>query len=163
MGSFRLKKDFLVVVNEDAEAPKELFSFDPSVSGYATGFHKVIFKWLKCFLTEVGSDISNSAYGSEITQNLVGGADASILFRQMAEMSIDMATITVKKQQKFQAGLPASEKLSNVELEDLRLISSLEEEEREDTTPDTMELFLNLTSDAGDVATLGLPLELMDT
>lgn len=128
----------------------ELFNFKGKSEQYASGFYKLIFLWLKCLLTEQGSNPANLEYGTAFP-SLLGANVNSPDINDLFLFSIDSATSQIRDIQSNQR-LDDQEKLSGVVVRSFNRVSA-----------DTIEVVVEISNVAGDTLAITLPSNLTET
>lgn len=137
--------DFYVVMKTpESIRNTQVFDFGGSKPIGMKGFYKTITKWLKCLLTEPGTDISDSTYGTGFA-NLIGGnigtpQDVS----DVVTLAVQAATNTILGYQRVEQP-PLIERLVSATVTKLQLTSG------------GVDVFVTLTNGEGATITLRLP------
>lgn len=137
--------DFYVVMKTpDTIRNTQVFDFGGPKPVGIKGFYKTISQWVKCLLTEPGTDVSDSSYGTAFA-NLIGGnvgtpQDVS----DVVTLAVQTATNTVQSYQRTSQP-PLDERLATVKV--TQLVQSTSQ----------VDVYITLTNAANTAVTLTLP------
>lgn len=137
----------------DSPASKYPFSFgaNESTTQFMTGFYGSIFKWVKCFLTVPGTNLSDKEYGT-VLASMAGsvGMDYAAL-ADVVRMSVASATRKILSYQ-GEYTMPEDEKLQSVTLVSV-----------EQPQVDQVKIVVAFTNATNTKAVLRLPFDIVPT
>ena len=81
------------------------------------GIHKLVSRFLKCFMTPIGTDLSDEEYGTTLMASFLGNVDSKDLI-SLASRAVGEATDTLQRYD-VEYELEDSERLDSAELEDV--------------------------------------------
>ena len=111
-----MSRDITLKVLSEAIGSK-YFDFESIDKQYSSGFYKGVMLWIKCLLTQPGTDLSDLTYGSSVA-NLIGGNIVSINdVRDLVYLGVNETTTKVKQLQ-AEANAKDSERILSAEIVD---------------------------------------------
>lgn len=137
-----------ILPEEDVQGIK-VISFGEQPTKFMIGFYKTILHFVKCLLTEVGSDIGDSTYGTALGGMIGGNAGDVASLRDIAILSVSQATDKIKEYQSLLLDKPKVEILSSVEVTSFDQIGA-----------DEFNMNLRLRNAAGELMIVRLPLDI---
>lgn len=81
------------------------------------GVHKLVSRFIKCFMTPKGSDLSDPDYGTSISAALLSNTNVNLLF-QLASQSVQEA-FDVLREYDAEYDLDDDERISSADIQDL--------------------------------------------
>ena len=109
------------------------------------GVHKLISRFLKCFMTPLGSDLSDPDYGTSLMASFPGNADPRSL-RALVSQSVQ-EVLDKLREYDVEYILPDDERIFSIEIENVTI----------DNTSGGLEIKLNLKNVAGTVVLFSIP------
>ncbi len=110
------------------------------------GIHKLVSRFIKCFMTPLGTDISDPDYGTSLLAAFMGNVDPRTL-RSLASRAVTEAVDSIQ-QYDAEYDRDDDEVLSDVEVQDVLI----------DDSNTAVVIYLKIENAAGTVATVTVPM-----